>query len=116
MNSPDLGKKCWTLQVAVRGDTTLAAAQKVVDAIIEAIGMTPVFKPTAYQYEGDIGIIYIQPIYESFVGFDAWPCHGGGYLTITSCREFSATTALTAIRANGYEIVGQTPTPTVLEI
>lgn len=100
----NLGKTCWTLQVAVLGDTTEAGAKKVVNDIIKSIGMTPVFEPVVYQYEGMIGIIYIQPIYESFIGFDAWPCHNGGYLTITSCREFKPEEALDAIINNGYQI------------
>lgn len=100
----DLGKKCWTLQVAVKGDTSLAGARKVVDDIIAAIGMTPIFKPTAYQYESDIGIIYIQPIYESFVAYDAWPCHGGGYITITSCREFQPDQAIEVMVGYGFMV------------
>lgn len=100
-----LGKHCSVLTMAVLGQTTVEAARKVVNTIIKAIGMTAIFEPTVYQYEENIGIIYIQPIFESFVAYDAWPCHGGGYINVLSCRDFSPSTVMSKVAEAGYEIV-----------
>jgi hypothetical protein len=100
-----IGKCCHTFQMAVKGNTTVEAAKLVVDEIIRHIGMTPIFEPSVYQYEGDIGIIYIQPIFESFVAYDAWPCHGGGYITVSSCREFYADAVMAVVEKHGFEIL-----------
>jgi hypothetical protein len=100
-----IGKACYTLQMSVKGDTTVDAARTVVDDIIKRIGMTPIFQPSIYEYEGNIGIIYIQPIFESFVAYDAWPCHGGGYMTVSSCREFYADTVMEVLEKHGFEIL-----------
>jgi len=100
-----LGKNCHTFQLSVIGKTTVEAAKAVVDDIIEKIGMAPIFKPAVYVYEGNIGIIYIQPIFESFVAYDAWPCHGGGYITVSSCREFYADTVMCVVEKHGFKIL-----------
>lgn len=103
-----LGKNCTTFTLAIKGEATVAAARSLVNGIIQAIGMSPIFEPTVYQYAEDVGIIYIQPIYESFVAFDAWPKHGGGYLTVTSCRNFEPGTVTDEVERQGYHIVDDT--------
>ena len=100
-----LGKTCTTFMMAVKGDTTVEGARRIVDEIIKTIGMTPIFEPAVYEYEGNIGIIYIQPIFESFVAYDAWPIHGGGYITVTSCRDFYADAVMEVVSRAGYEVV-----------
>ena len=101
----EIGKCCHTFQMSVLGPSTIEAARDVVNEIIEKIGMTPIFEPSIFQYEGNIGIIYIQPIFESFVAYDAWPCHGGGYLTVSSCREFYADTVMGVVEKHGFKIL-----------
>jgi hypothetical protein len=91
--------------MAVKGNTTVEGARKVVNEIIQKIGMSPIFEPAIYQYAGDIGLIYIQPIFESFVAYDAWPCHGGGYITVSSCREFYADVVMRVVEKHGFEIL-----------
>lgn len=100
-----LGKDCYILSMAVMGPTDVASARAVVNEVVRQIGMAPIFEPAVYQYEENIGIIYIQPIFESFVAYDAWPRHGGGYITVLSCREFEADIAMQVVEAQGFTIV-----------
>lgn len=100
----DLGKKCYFMCVAVKGDTDKAACQKVIANIIAAVGMTPIFDPACWEYGGDVGRIYAQPIYESIMLYDAWPKHRGGYLVVTSCREYHPGDVLKTIEDNGFDI------------
>ena len=100
-----IGENCYTLQMSVKGDTSVEGSKSVVNEIIRKIGMTPIFEPAIYEYEGNIGIIYIQPIFESFVAYDAWPRHGGGYMTVSSCREFYADIVMAVVENAGFEIL-----------
>ena len=101
----DLGKQCWMMGIAVRGDMSAEAAERVVNAVISAIGMTKIYESKTWTYDGDLGLILAQPLYESIVTADFWPRHSTGYLVITSCKYYEKSTAEEAVSACGYEII-----------
>lgn len=105
----DFGLRCWTMTVAVKGNTLPENCQKLIAGIIKGIGMNAIFEEKTWTYDGDLGHIMVQPLYESFIGFDIWVRHRGGYLTITSCHEFTEDKALAAIRRHGYAVTSNTP-------
>lgn len=104
-----LGKQCWMMGVAVKGDMSVESAERVVNAVISAIGMTKIYESKTWTYDGNLGLIYAQPLYESIVTADFWPRHRGGYLVVTSCREYDPRDVIRAAKESGYSVISKTP-------
>jgi S-adenosylmethionine/arginine decarboxylase-like enzyme len=100
-----LGDHTFLCLYAVRGEIPKDKCAKLVDKIISAIGMHPIFKPKIWQYKDkSVGYIYTQPIYESMIYVDVWPKHDGAYLTVCSCKPFSAEKVVVVIEKAGLTV------------
>lgn len=91
-DNPSLGRSMQSHSFALGGVMSSGAWYSVLSEIIDAIGMTPVYKPAIWNYPfcggGGNGQTIVQPITESFLALDIWPDHAGAYLVVCSCRPF----------------------------
>jgi len=103
-----LGERLDVVAITIKGETSELAAVKLIEGIIEVLGMNKVHSPTCYKYPvngcGGFGFSYIQPISESFIAFDSWSDFGGAYLIICSCKTVNLNKVTKRIRAYGYKI------------
>ena len=103
------GDESFCKGVSFHGPSDPKDIEALILKVIEAIGMKPIFETTVYTWTEDgIGFISIQPLYESCVVVDYWPCHNGGYLYVMSCKDFNSDDVARALSDNGYKsLVGQ---------
>lgn len=104
-----LGAKMLVASFSIKGDfSDENVCFKLVDQIIENIGMTKAPGCSAYKYpvngKGGNGYTFFQPMTESFVCVDAWPDFGGAYLVIASCKLFWLADAIKPITAMNFEV------------
>ena len=88
-----LGEVLYTRSVALRGRLSETKWADFLGELTAALGMNPVYKPAIWKYPvkglGGTGTTIVQPITESFLALDIWPDHGGAYLMVCSCKNFS---------------------------
>jgi len=101
----EFGLDSQTLTIAIKGEVNVFRVRRLVNNIIDAIGMTPIFDAKIYEYPDDIGFIYIQPIWESAIMFDGWPRHQGGFMWICSCKAIDQNKVLDVVRNSDYAAV-----------
>jgi hypothetical protein len=56
---------------------------------------------------GGEGLTMVQPIVESFLAWDTWSEHGGGYLFVVSCRLYQASKIRLVLEAHGLEVIDE---------
>lgn len=92
MKAEVLGTRMYVYNLVVIGKMTVEGWGSFLDAVIKAIGMSPVHQRAHWKYPesglGGVGHTLVQPITESFVCLDTWEDHRGAYLVICSCRKF----------------------------
>lgn len=103
------GDESFCKGVSFHGPSSPEDIERLILLVIKAIGMTPIFESKVYTWtEDNIGFISIQPLYESCVVVDYWPCHNGGYMYVVSCKDFDSEDVAKALHDNGYEpVVGK---------
>ena len=106
----NLGSRLLLASFAVKGAVTRDFAAGIMQALIDAIGVSPAHSPIIYPYpvdgKGGTGFTVIQPITESFLAVDAWPDHGGAYVVVASCKWFDAELVKQTLRGLGLQILG----------
>jgi len=100
-----LGGRMHSQSLVLRGRLPEREWKRFLTACVAAIGMTPFAEPVVWRYPQDEkyagGLIFVQPIMESFVALDTWPNHDGAYLFIASCREFKTVQVMEVVRQFG---------------
>jgi len=95
---------------SVKGSVSEGEVMVLIEDVITTIEVLPAHVPAMYSYpvvgKGGKGFTFIQPITESFIAFDAWPDHGGGYLIISSCKYFSPPDVRKVIERRGLKVTG----------
>lgn len=103
-----LGERIRTYGVVLLGHLTEAQWKTLLVAVCDAIGMYPVGEPKVWTYplegKGGTGQTIMLPITESFLVVDTWSDHGGAYLFVCSCREFSIGKVLDTAEEHGLEV------------
>lgn len=100
------GDESYSSGFSFHGPSEPDAIRDMVNEVIKSVGMSPIFEKTIYTWTEDgIGFIYIQPLYESCVVVDVWPCHNGGYLYVISCKSFNPDDVAKTLMKNGYSPV-----------
>lgn len=100
----EFGKNMQAALFSIVGDVSPEQGQTITNDIIRQIGMTPIFEPKCWRYEDDLGWIGVQPLYESYVAWDQWDCHKGGFIVVVSCRPFFANIVQTVIESHGLKV------------
>ena len=102
-HNEELGKRAYMSVFALRAlpsridNTRLPIGEELATFIeklvIDKIGMSSdglfsaVWRFPAHE-KGGVGFTHIQPIFESFIAWDTWSEHTGGYFVVFSCKEY----------------------------
>lgn len=88
----EFGKEVSMVGLSVRGVLSVDDARKFATECVAAMGMQISHEATVVQYDPlngeDIGFLLLQPLIESYVILDVWPCLGGFYINAVSCKDF----------------------------
>jgi S-adenosylmethionine/arginine decarboxylase-like enzyme len=102
-----LGNTSYLSAFSIKGSVEVDQCKRITQDIINSIGMKPIFSPAHWKYlEKDVGYIYVQPIYESYIAWDVWPKWGGAYLAVCSCKKFKRENVIAVIQGHSLKISG----------
>jgi hypothetical protein len=109
-SSNDFGKIIKVAGFSVKGDVCPAICGKLVDEIVDKMGMQTIPGRIMYSYpfydgSGGKGFTLIQPITESFIAIDQWEDFSGAYVFVVSCVIFDIETLLSIIKSYGLIIL-----------
>ena len=103
LNDKDFGKRSYISGFSFYGDVNPGTIERLINEVIPAIGMTPIFNKALFQWvEEGVGFIHVQCLYESCVLADAWPKHNGGYLIVVSCKPYDIGIVARVMRENNF--------------